>query len=408
MDTQGTWLSFQSIRKRHNENICHETNKLLLRLDRLINEDNKVQMRDHERSVVDWTSDDIVKLCPFCAKSFTLSRRRHHCRLCGAVMCHGCSLFLDYDAACKLVKPTDLEAQQDGDMTTRQASNSSNQTDPQLSKIRLCEDCKRLLDKRLQSIEDHYYHPFFCDFYAKLRSRITSADELLVTYDKMCQSLKIGEEDYKMQDAQELRAKLDALRNNIAHMAKNITTLASTTNEKEIQLVTAIRQSIGFWVKKYESLAAYPTEEEYEELKLKRRQQIEEQLSMNKTIVACGNENTLGDRVNSGSSSPRPEMPGLTGLPRLSNSRGMKRSITMGDNFNANSAWMPDQSMLDTEEANPLLIQIRNLEEYIKQARNASRYEEVSTLEANLRDLEIEFLIQQGDSVHLDDPTTSD
>lgn len=31
-------------------------------------------------SVVVWANDEDVRLCIFCAKSFNISRRRHHCR----------------------------------------------------------------------------------------------------------------------------------------------------------------------------------------------------------------------------------------------------------------------------------------------------------------------------------------
>jgi hypothetical protein len=43
---------------------------------------------------VPWIDDRVVKLCPTCAKNFHVARRKHHCRLCGAVMCHECTQFL--------------------------------------------------------------------------------------------------------------------------------------------------------------------------------------------------------------------------------------------------------------------------------------------------------------------------
>lgn len=55
----------------------------------------------HERSIVMWAEDKDVPLCPFCARTFNLARRRHHCRLCGGIMCDECSQFLTFDYASK-------------------------------------------------------------------------------------------------------------------------------------------------------------------------------------------------------------------------------------------------------------------------------------------------------------------
>ena len=38
-----------------------------------------------------WTHDDDVNDCALCKKAFSLFNRKHHCRLCGKVVCGGCS-----------------------------------------------------------------------------------------------------------------------------------------------------------------------------------------------------------------------------------------------------------------------------------------------------------------------------
>ena len=38
-----------------------------------------------------WTRDDASAVCPACGRMFTLLRRRHHCRRCGALACAGCA-----------------------------------------------------------------------------------------------------------------------------------------------------------------------------------------------------------------------------------------------------------------------------------------------------------------------------
>lgn len=91
---------FKSVRGTRLEHFAAETNKLLIRLDRLLNFNN-TDRRQHEQSVVQWLDGTSVKLCPSCTKSFNITRRQHHCRLCGSVMCQVCSCFLSVSMASK-------------------------------------------------------------------------------------------------------------------------------------------------------------------------------------------------------------------------------------------------------------------------------------------------------------------
>ncbi|KAI9269868.1 hypothetical protein BY458DRAFT_489974 [Sporodiniella umbellata] len=47
----------------------------------------KLKYRDGEQSVTKWEDDKTVKKCPYCESTFTLINRKHHCRLCGKVVC---------------------------------------------------------------------------------------------------------------------------------------------------------------------------------------------------------------------------------------------------------------------------------------------------------------------------------
>eukprot|EP00500_Bicosoecida_sp_ms1_P014270 CAMPEP_0203825728 /NCGR_PEP_ID=MMETSP0115-20131106/54962_1 /ASSEMBLY_ACC=CAM_ASM_000227 /TAXON_ID=33651 /ORGANISM="Bicosoecid sp, Strain ms1" /LENGTH=258 /DNA_ID=CAMNT_0050734773 /DNA_START=17 /DNA_END=789 /DNA_ORIENTATION=- len=38
-----------------------------------------------------WQPDSSVQRCPVCSKKFTMIRRKHHCRVCGLVVCDACS-----------------------------------------------------------------------------------------------------------------------------------------------------------------------------------------------------------------------------------------------------------------------------------------------------------------------------
>lgn len=329
VDTFGDshWDLFEKRRKKNNENICEETNKLVLRLDKLINSDDSNKKSDLDKSLVEWTSDDLVKLCPYCAKSFTFARRRHHCRVCGAILCNSCSKFLDYSAACKLVKPAKLYTDP-YDRIQDQLENKSAEEKPS---IRVCEDCKRLLDKRVLIIEDHYSQPTFLEIYEKLRKNLAEADELILSQSSIGSS---GQKETFV----ELKTKIQEFRENVASISAKIKKLSEREqSDKQAYLLEAISQSVVHWLKE-----------------------------------------SLDSKIN-----------------RV---HGAYRS----QGNDSASGWVPAPISSPTRnidlEENPLLTQIKNLEEYIKQAKLADRYEEVSALEANKRDLEIEYFIQQDTS----------
>lgn len=46
-----------------------------------------IATRADEQAIVKWEDDSTVSHCPICTAAFSLSTRRHHCRLCGRVVC---------------------------------------------------------------------------------------------------------------------------------------------------------------------------------------------------------------------------------------------------------------------------------------------------------------------------------
>ena len=64
------------------------------------------QQRQLEQSVVAWEEDANILRCPFCQQEFSnYSFRRHHCRLCGRVVCGdpltGCSTEVGLNVAAR-------------------------------------------------------------------------------------------------------------------------------------------------------------------------------------------------------------------------------------------------------------------------------------------------------------------
>ncbi|MFH4984098.1 hypothetical protein AB6A40_010807 [Gnathostoma spinigerum] len=87
--------------------VAMETKNLIIRLDKLINHcpDDAAQRKDFERSIVPWTADSQAHECRCCRIKFSFKKRKHHCCLCGKIICHSCSKFLAFVTARKLTNP---------------------------------------------------------------------------------------------------------------------------------------------------------------------------------------------------------------------------------------------------------------------------------------------------------------
>ena len=59
---------------------------------------------DMEQNMVPWKKDKDEKQCQGCGGTFGILRRRHHCRLCGDIICKECSRFMSLQEACKAIK----------------------------------------------------------------------------------------------------------------------------------------------------------------------------------------------------------------------------------------------------------------------------------------------------------------
>ena len=65
-----------------------------------------------EKQVVEWQPDRSVSECPECHQKLGMLTRKHHCRLCGCVMCKddGCSVLVTLADARRLVEPAGAAA----------------------------------------------------------------------------------------------------------------------------------------------------------------------------------------------------------------------------------------------------------------------------------------------------------
>ncbi|KAE9420980.1 hypothetical protein Angca_002190 [Angiostrongylus cantonensis] len=111
---------FNKVRDSSVNESAIRTNMLIIRLDRLINEcpSDPLRRKEFEREVVPWSADSESLHCTRCAAKFGLARRRHHCRLCGRIMCHQCSQFISFLSARRLTNPALAAEMLEADITS--------------------------------------------------------------------------------------------------------------------------------------------------------------------------------------------------------------------------------------------------------------------------------------------------
>ncbi|CAL7938949.1 unnamed protein product [Xylocopa violacea] len=400
---------FKEIRNMRLERYSIETNKLLIRLDKLLNNlpADPVDRKVHERTIVPWIDEKDVKLCPTCAKSFHVARRKHHCRLCGAVMCHSCTIFLSLQDARKMTSPVSVQDDSAVSPTTARPiserlvragigltklarSPSSGSLNSVLSLVndstgseqhfRICTHCANLLDAREKQKAKHFDKPIVCQFYEKMRAYMEEASQHVKMYNKMWESLSEGESTYNLEDAQALRVKIAKLGENIDSISKRISVLGtrcmeSPPQEQELRLHHMVRVSAMIFLKEeLLTVQALPSEERYAELQRERQKRLEARIAYERQLEEEQREKSKEQRKKE-----------AWNLEVRSSVKENQPTVVL----NQSQGWGPSNvTPMMPSSMDPIIEQMSNLRAYIKQARADCRYDEVATLESNLKELQ--------------------
>lgn len=388
-----------------------EVNKLMIRLEKLTSFDransDAAKIRAVEKSVVSWVNDSDVPFCPDCGNKFNIRNRRHHCRLCGSIMCRKCMEFVPLPLAQKLISgtrealcvagsPGHSQSPPAGGgssgMGSRRGSISSLSSVTSMleekddEKIRCCHHCMDTLLKRQQKLEEKDHVPDVVKLYERLRMCMEKVDEKAPDYIRMAESLNAGETTYNLDTAGGLRLEVQKYYELIDALSKKILTLGAKgdppPHPKALQLQKMIRYSATLFVQeKLLGLMSLPTREKYEDLKEKRKQEQEKRLEQDRLAT----QETLKRRQESERRRPpvsaNGELPQARRAPRMTKAGG----------------WLPsaDSAGARGELDDPLLQQIENIQSFLRQAREAKRTDEVDMLEENLRQLQDEYDQQQ-------------
>ncbi|XP_061591856.1 rabenosyn-5 [Cololabis saira] len=400
---------FKKLRAARIDHYVIEVNKLIIRLEKLtafdrVNSDS-AKIRAIEKSVVSWVNDADVPFCPDCGSKFNIRNRRHHCRLCGSIMCRRCMEFVPLPMAQKLItgtrealcvpgspgqsQPTPAGGGSSG-MGSRRGSISSLSSVTSMleekddEKIRCCHHCMDTLLKRQEKLEEKDHVPDIVKLYERLRMCMEKVDEKAPEYIRMAESLNAGETTYNLDTAGGLRLEVQKYYELIDALSKKILTLGvkddPPPHPKSLQLQRMIRYSATLFVQeKLLGLMSLPTREKYEELKEKRKQEQERRLQQERLAA----QESLKKRQESEKNRPpaNGELPQAPRIPRMTKAGG----------------WLPSANSVNVggELEDPLLQQIENIQSFLRQAREAQRADEVAMLEENLRQLQDEYDQQQ-------------
>jgi rabenosyn-5 len=286
-----------------------------------------------------------VTRCPECAQGFNLLRRKHHCRLCGSILCHDCSDFIPLPEAFEMIH-SERQIRED----TACASIT----------FRTCVHCTRIL--RQEAVKSQRYRGGssgsntgdgpaegnILSLYDDLRGKMSEIDKLLPQLVSVVESIRSGETLYSREEANALRSKLLRANEQIDVISKQVSGMKSETNAM-IMLQQRIRQSCVAYIRDF--IRSVP-------------------------VVPDQSEDTSSTSSSLG---------------------GASNSLVMtGDGWSISA---PDYQQQDDgggaasggrqslENENPVQQQIRNVKFYIEQAKSAGKMDEVEMLETSLRDL---------------------
>ncbi|KAI1453844.1 VAC1 protein [Annulohypoxylon moriforme] len=191
------------------------------------------QRKAIEQTIVTWEDDGKVAKCPFCQQEFSWTFRRHHCRICGRVVCSdpqtGCSSDVGLNVA-KSTTPT----------SEKPAGNNPISVD-----VRMCRDCKFTIFSKRDFMESIVHKPPDQRAYETLKQFERGIQLLIPTFQRAL--LPLQDENNppshaQIQEASKIRKRLTDSFTKYDVAARRIRDM-KTDNPAQRQLQKAIHQA---------------------------------------------------------------------------------------------------------------------------------------------------------------------
>lgn len=187
-----------------------------------------------------------------------------------------------------------------------------------------------------------------------------------------------------------------AVRSNSVSSSRKIASLGvqdQTASQLQLQLQAKIRLAATQFLKEHMiGLPSLPSVEELEKAQKERQEAISKRIELEKKAaieeqLRSQNRNALHNHGR-GLTLPEPTY-------KLTRDDSSFELVSPENGWTGESEPSRNQgSRAAADQADPMLVQINRVRNYIKQARAEHRYDEVNMLESNLRELEIEYFIQ--------------
>ncbi|KAJ2798014.1 carboxypeptidase Y-deficient [Coemansia guatemalensis] len=184
-------------------------------------------LQEAEQAVVAWEDDADVADCPFCAKAFgRVASRRHHCRLCGRVVCGraGCSALLGVPLP----------------VPGGQGFSASHRAD-----IRACRTCEGVIIRHRDRLARAAPQASaLIRLYTQVRTAMALVEETLPTFNALATRLRNHAAAPDLPRAARIRRQLTAAFNGMDHASKCIAALPADDATSK-RLHNAIRRTVS-------------------------------------------------------------------------------------------------------------------------------------------------------------------
>ncbi|KAF3766701.1 hypothetical protein M406DRAFT_355333, partial [Cryphonectria parasitica EP155] len=170
-----------------------------------------------EQSVVTWEEDAKVPRCPFCQQEFSWSFRRHHCRMCGRVVCADTQTLCSGEVGLNVNKPL----LSNGTVVTSGTRNEKAESpaDGHISvDVRMCRDCKTTIFSKRDFAESVAHKPPDQRAYETLRQFERGIKMLMPSFQRALVALQPPDDEFssdrpppshaQIQEASKLRKRL--------------------------------------------------------------------------------------------------------------------------------------------------------------------------------------------------------
>ncbi|KAJ2824959.1 carboxypeptidase Y-deficient [Coemansia erecta] len=193
-------------------------------------------LQDAEQAVVAWEDDAAVASCPFCARVFgRVATRRHHCRLCGRVVCGraGCSAQLSVPLP-----------RADGSGFSNGLADGSGFSNGRAD-IRACRECDRTVARHRDRIARAAPQATeLMRLYAHIRASMAQVEEALPVFNALAMRLHGAGAEPDLPRAARIRKQLTAAFSEMDRASKRIAALPAAT-AGDARVHTAVRRTVA-------------------------------------------------------------------------------------------------------------------------------------------------------------------